>query len=342
MDVVHAAGRPGSTRRGLASCLRLAALSCGIAVAAPAVGCAGATAGAAHEHPVTTAPPEQASGDFEGDSTTGDSSTHFWSHGGSPTSRGLVLINGGPGISHESMDPLQEALASADWQVVTYDQRGVGRSVATGTGAFAPDDYVADLEALRRRLGKERLHLLGHSFGGMIALRYLDRHPDRVASLTLVDPGVADPDAMRKGGEAIGRRIAELQREGIVPDPIPPSSCRDRILAAMPAYFANPRLPLPAPLLRRTCDGSGRSSVLDAFMREPYTPAVGEATLPALVIFGASDPLRPASVAAAAALAHARLTQVELPDCGHLGWLECPRPFLDAVRRFLAGLPAGT
>jgi pimeloyl-ACP methyl ester carboxylesterase len=79
--------------------------------------------------------------------------------------------------------------------------------------------------------------------------------------------------------------------------------------------------------------------VLFAFIDTPYSARVDEATIPALVVFGGADPLRPASEAAAAALAHASLTKVELPACGHLGWLECPKPFVGAVRRFLAGVP---
>lgn len=274
---------------------------------------------------------------FEGDVVTGDSSTHFWSRGGSSRGPTLVLINGGPGLGHESMDPLQEALASPEWRVVTYDQRGVGRSVAGGSRPFTPDDYVADLEALRRRLGQERLHLLGHSFGGMVALLYLDRYPDHVASLTLVDTGVADGEAMRKGGEALGRHIAELQREGLVPDPVPRSTCRQRFLAVMPAYFANPRHAFPDAMLRRTCDNSGRSSVLFDFIDVPYVSGVRTAAIPALVLYGGSDPLGPyASRFAAAALARATVTLHELPDCGHLAWLECREPFLHEVRAFLS------
>ena len=266
---------------------------------------------------------------------TADGAIHFWSRGGSAAANVLVLINGGPGLSHESMDPLQDALASPAWRVVSYDQRGVGRSTAAGSAAFTPDDYVADLETLRQHLGVARVHLLGHSFGGMIALRYLDRFPDAVASLTLVDTGVADPDAMRAGGEALGRRVAELQRQGIIADPIPTSSCRDRFLAVAPAYFADPRFAAPPAMLRRTCDDSGRSAVLEAFIDAPYTAGVPSATLPVLVVIGASDPLAPASRAAAAALSHADVSVVELAKCGHLGWLECPQPFLAAVRPFL-------
>ena len=273
--------------------------------------------------------------DFDGEIASADSSIHFWSRGGSAGANVLVLINGGPGLSHESMEPLQDALASPTWQVVTYDQRGVGRSTGSGSDAFTPDEYVADLETLRQHFGVARVHLLGHSFGGMIALRYLDRFPNSVASLTLVDTGVADSEAMRAGGEALGRRVTELQRQGIIPDPIPTSSCRDRFLAVAPAYFADPRFVAPPAMVRRTCDDSGRSAVLDAFIAAPYTVGVASATLPVLVVMGASDPLAPASRAAAAALARAEVTVVELAKCGHLGWLECPQPFLAAVRPFL-------
>jgi proline iminopeptidase len=276
--------------------------------------------------------PHAADGEIAG----ADSSIHFWSRGGSAGANVLVLINGGPGLSHESMDPLQDALASPAWRVVTYDQRGVGRSTASGSAAFTPDEYVADLETLRRRLGVARVHLLGHSFGGMIALRYLDRFPDAVASLTLVDTGVADADAMQAGGEALGRRIAELQHQGIIPDPIPSSSCRDRFLAVAPAYSADPRFVAPPAMLKRTCDDSGRSQVLEAFIDAKYTGGVASATLPVLVVIGAKDPLAPASRAAATALGHADVSVVELASCGHLGWLECPQPFLAAVRPFLA------
>jgi pimeloyl-ACP methyl ester carboxylesterase len=273
--------------------------------------------------------------DVDGDIATADSSIHFWSRGGSAGANVLVLINGGPGLSHESMEPLQDALASPAWQVVTYDQRGVGRSTASGSAAFTPDEYVADLETLRQHLGIARVHLLGHSFGGMIALRYLDRFPDAVASLTLVDTGVADAEAMRAGGEALGRRVTELQRQGIIRDPIPTSNCRDRFLAVAPAYFADPHFVAPPAMVKRTCDDSGRSAVLDAFIAAPYTAGVASATLPVLVVIGASDPLAPSSRAAAAALSHAEVSVTELAACGHLGWLECPQPFLAAVRPFL-------
>ena len=272
----------------------------------------------------------------EADVAANDATLHTWTRGGGARSPVLVLINGGPGLSHESMDPLQESLASPALRVLTYDQRGVGRSVAAGTGPFKPADYVEDLDALRRSTGQDRLHLLGHSFGGMVALSYLDRYPERVASVILVGTGVSDSAVMRESGERLAARIVELQQSGLIPDPLPREGCFEKFAAVLPAYLADPKGPMPEPMRRRKCDGSGRSSVLGAFIDTPYGAGVAASTAPALVLYGERDPFGSGpSRYAASALAHARVEIAEIPACGHLGWLECEAAFLQRVQRFL-------
>ncbi len=97
----------------------------------------------------------------------------------------LVLLHGGPGVSHEYMLPL-EALANDELRVVSYDQRGVGRSTGAGT-ADPMRDYVEDLEAVRQAIGSDRLHLFGHSAGGWPAMGYAAAYPEHVASVLFVD-----------------------------------------------------------------------------------------------------------------------------------------------------------
>ena len=68
--------------------------------------------------------------------------------------------------------------------VITYDLRGHGKSPLP-KGEFGLNELVGDLEALRQRLGFEKVHLAGHSLGGMIGPAYARAHPDRVLSIGL-------------------------------------------------------------------------------------------------------------------------------------------------------------
>ena len=108
---------------------------------------------------------------------------------GSGSGTPLVVINGGPGLDHAHLH------CTAAWEslalrrrVVLYDQRGVGRSDRLAPGAgVTTGDQAADLEAVRRFLGAERLDLLGHSYGGFLAMEYAAENPARVAHLILCD-----------------------------------------------------------------------------------------------------------------------------------------------------------
>lgn len=99
----------------------------------------------------------------------------------------LMILHGGPGAPHDYLENL-EALASETRRVVFYDQLGCGRS-------DHPDDpalcYVArfadELETIRGELGLERVHILGQSWGGMLAQEYALRQPAGLVSLVLAN-----------------------------------------------------------------------------------------------------------------------------------------------------------
>jgi proline iminopeptidase len=101
----------------------------------------------------------------------------------------VFAVNGGPGLSHAYMlqnDVWQKV--SEERQIVFYDQRGTGKSMRVAAGASqGMDAQVADLEALRVKLGMERIDLVGDSYGGLLSIAYVVAHPEHVRRLVLSD-----------------------------------------------------------------------------------------------------------------------------------------------------------
>ncbi|MEV7116987.1 alpha/beta fold hydrolase [Kitasatospora griseola] len=102
----------------------------------------------------------------------------------------VVRLHGGPGTPGEAADGLDEELSRAGYQVYAYDQLGSGDSPRpAGLGGYTVQRQVDDLEAIRQRLGAERMVLIGASWGGTLAAEYLAAHPDRVAQVVFTSPG---------------------------------------------------------------------------------------------------------------------------------------------------------
>lgn len=99
----------------------------------------------------------------------------------------VIVLHGGWGSEHSYLVPAIRPLAD-QWRFVLYDQRGSLRSPATPPAKVTYANLIEDLEQLRRRLGLEKVTLMAHSMGNMLAYGYLREHPDRVAGLVLVGP----------------------------------------------------------------------------------------------------------------------------------------------------------
>lgn len=121
----------------------------------------------------------------------------------------VVFLHGGPGYNSYSFEKLAGPRLERTQRLVYLDQRGCGRSERPASGDYALSTLVADLEALRETLGVERWTLLGHSFGGTLALEYAARHPEHVAALVLVGPASDFP-----GSTAVWARELEKHHPG--------------------------------------------------------------------------------------------------------------------------------
>ncbi len=252
----------------------------------------------------------------------------------------LIAIHGGPGMTSDYMLNL-EKLAGPDLAVVTYDQRGVGRSASPSAdpSSYTLEKYAEDLEAVRKAIGADSIHLFGHSWGGIVGMRYATLYPNHVRSIVLMGSGPPTREQTSQCQQALVQRIIELTQQGIISEnPEPGSQEAER--GYLPAYFSDPDFWFSA-------DDQGSAPIIDertaqvndltwaANASYDLTADLAGLTQRVLNLWGEDDPARSiASPAIVAALTNADVETVVLNHCGHF-WHECPGDFFKQMRLFL-------
>jgi len=121
----------------------------------------------------------------------------------------LLCLHGGPGVPHYYLEPL-EALAATGRRVIFYDQLGAGNSEHVHNPAlWTVPLFVEELGVVRQALGLEHVHILGQSWGGMLAMQYALTQPAGLASLIVAD----SPASMRQWVAEANRLRALLPAE---------------------------------------------------------------------------------------------------------------------------------
>lgn len=119
----------------------------------------------------------------------------------------LLIVHGGPVMDHSYFLPYLDELAKA-YRLVFYDQRACGRSsVAIDSASMSLDGFVEDIELLRKELKLEKVNLLGHSWGGLLAMKYgikYSQHLDKLVLSSSMAPSSAD---WQTENQMIGARV---------------------------------------------------------------------------------------------------------------------------------------
>jgi pimeloyl-ACP methyl ester carboxylesterase len=246
--------------------------------------------------------------------------------------RPFVLVHGFTGSSDDFADVLEPL--SELGRTLAPDQRGHGETGNPGMG-YRFDQLTADLAAFLDAVGAPRCDLLGHSLGGMVALRLTLAHPERVASLVLMDTAPR-PIAGTRGVRAMAGlaswipprwtlRLVRSRREKL-PEPMR----RAEQTMGPERYWERLRVKLEA--MDRA---AYRPLAREIAFQTPLTPRLGEIRCPTLVIVGAEDePFRAASDEMADAIPDAKL--VVVPGAHHSPQIEAPEAWLAAIREHLA------
>lgn len=256
----------------------------------------------------------------------------------------VILLHGGPGLSSFYLKPL-EALGD-ERPVVRYDQLGSGKSDhVSDTALFKIGRFVRELEALRAHLGFARVHLLGHSWGTILAVEYYRAHPEHVASLTLASPALDIPSWVRNTRRLVRTlsdsaqraiRVREAQGKFDAPD----------YQAAVREFYAKYvwRRPVQAEL------DSTMSTMNDSLYRFMWGPSEFTATgtlrrydatsflvgmqVPTLYTVGEFDEADPMTVRRFAGMTP-RARVAVLADAAHVTTWDAPAEMIRVVRDFL-------
>jgi proline iminopeptidase len=254
--------------------------------------------------------------------------------------RPLLCINGGMVYSHILLWPALSPLA-AHRQLILYDQRGRGASQAPpGTRAARIEHDALDVPALREALGLDQWDVLGHSWGGAIALLAAAEDPVGVRNLVLVDACGLTPewlDALH--GVALARLTGPARERLAAFDPLllhdpEPGRQAEYNQALYPAWFHDGELgTMFTPPLARSETGA---AVVARLRREgvDWRDCAARIRARTLLVHGTSDLIPVAqSVRTAQIIPAAKLELI--PDAGHMPFWEQPELFFASVEAFL-------
>ena len=257
----------------------------------------------------------------------------------------VVILHGGPGFPHDYLQDLT-GLADRGRPVVFYDQLGCGRSDhPDDPSLWVIDTFVDELAALRDALGLERVHLLGHSWGGWLALEYALGQPPGLAGLVL-----ASTCASLRAFAAETRRLkqqlpADVQQiidrheaDGTTDD--------DAYMEAAMAYYTQwvcRREPFPDHVMASFMNSS---EAVYGTMQGPewnvtgnlkdwdVTSRLGELYLPVLVTSGRYDEMTPTLIQPLVQGIRGA-ESVVFENSAHLAMVEEPGRFLEVIESFL-------
>jgi proline iminopeptidase len=257
-----------------------------------------------------------------------------------------VILSGGPGFTVDYMIPVGDFLPTG-YQRIYFEQRGTGRSrpAKLVPESMTLQTVVEDLEALRVHLKQDRLLLVGHSWGGMLAMGYAVAHPDRVDRLILIGSGGPTLEFTQWFGDNIEARLRPQDLEartywraaaknGVAADKV----ALENIKAIVPGYFFDRTKGLA--FATEIKDGALHNDVnglLFADLGKHYDlrPGLRKLDRPVLIIQGHQDPIGDKTAEDIHALiAGSTLTYIN--KSGHFPWIEQPDDFRKAMAEFLA------
>lgn len=256
----------------------------------------------------------------------------------------LIFLHGGPGMSHDYFLPHTNMLAD-QFRLIYFDQRAAGKSsFEVDSSNMSMDMMVRDIEAVRKHFKLDKINLLGHSWGGLLAMWYAKRYPDKLKRFILVNsiPANKDFEEVSNANMQNNRteeELAEMQKlmqsEGFKQRNPQTLLQLFKVNFAVSFYDRSYTDSLNLTLADNYVE---RQSKLGFLMPELASydlyPGLNQIKVPSLIIHGDYD----ATPAEAINLIADQLENVELhilKDAGHFTFIEKKEEFGDIIRTFM-------
>ena len=274
----------------------------------------------------------------------------FYRQFGDPAKGEILCLHGGPGATHDYMLSIAD-LADHGYRVTFYDQLGCGRSqVPKNTALFVPERYVEEVEEFRKSLRLGRPHIIGSSWGGMLAIAYALKYQRNMTTMTTVGGlhsvplTVKEMERMKRGLPVDAREtLAKYEAKGEYENPeylkavmvfYNKHLCR---LSPWPPEVAYSLDHISRPVYG-TMNGPNEFTIIGNTRYWDVTPRLKTIKIPALVLGGRYDEVSPT----VAREIHKHIRGSELttfPKSSHLPFWEERDSFMKRVLRFLGKHP---
>jgi proline iminopeptidase len=258
----------------------------------------------------------------------------------------VIVLHGGPGLDSSYLLPQMSQLGDEN-EVTFYDQRGSGKSLgfALDTKSINMEKFVSDLDAVRAQLGYEKFTVIGHSWGGLLAMNYALKHPEHLNAMILVSSAPSNADGFKiffaeyaKRMQPLKEKLDQIQasekfKQG------DPSAVKKLFHLVFSEYFYK-KSDVNQLTLKFTQDAalSGRAvaeifgkTYLDKF---DLTEALHKLKLPVLIVHGEND-IVPLSTAQTTKDTIPGAQIVVIEKCDHFPYIETPKEFFKAVDSFI-------
>ncbi len=257
----------------------------------------------------------------------------------------LIFINGGPGFSSLGAEGFAKAFSKKGYQVIIFDQRGTGKSTISvyDSTTITVDLLCSDINELIRVTGNKTVSIMGHSFGGILAMNFAVKYPNRIDKLILSSSAGINLDFLNYFADNIKQRLGNVVKDKVTKTPVTLKEREEAFFRQLkinaPAYFYD-KTKVDEFVKRLTVPGSYNPDYntlmwTDLFrINYDLRGKFDKFKQPTLVVQGRQDILGDET----AIRIHESIKQSKLvfiDRCGHVPFMDKPQEFYSILKEFL-------